>query len=539
MNQSFPPLAEFSSLPRRVLCIAPHPDDEVIACGGMLASHAERGDELRVVILSSAADAVVAKCREGEGRVGLRILGVEDVRFLGLPDGALDKSGDLEEVLAAQLEEFAPDLIYAPSPFERHSDHRAAFRALASAGRGHPGVRVLLWGVNSPAPRDVLFDTSDRIEQKAQALAAHASQNPGGQLARKVEALDLAATINVDLPEVIAVEAFGDRKLQQLVAYGAQVARLQADSVTDLPSTTAVLTSFNKRDDVRENLAAIYQQTVSFESVVVVDNCSSDGTVEMIREEFPQVELVVMPNSDYGACETFNVGFASSRSPLTAILDDDIVMPTDWLEKTTKRMLAEPESTAIVSTKIVEPGMPESYKNREEVNTERYMSTFRGCASLARTDALREAHYYDERLFIYGNERDLTCRLLNLGYRVLQYPGVEVFHKTPFGIKPGPRSLYYHSRNAWITMLKYAPLEDLFRLPFLVLSRVILRGSQKEAEGEVTDATGTIGIGASLKDTPGAMGIVLKAAGSVLWNLPYCLRNREPVTAEDFELPLD
>jgi len=54
------------------------------------------------------------------------------------------------------------------------------------------------------------------------------------------------------------------------------------------------------------------------------------------------------------------------------------------------------------------------------VNAERYMSTFRGCASLARTHALREANFYDERLFIYGNERDLTCRLLNLGYRVLQ-----------------------------------------------------------------------------------------------------------------------
>jgi len=132
----------------------------------------------------------------------------------------------------------------------------------------------------------------------------------------------------------------------------------------------------------------------------------------------------------------------------------------------------------------------------------------------------------------------LTCRLLNLGYRVLQYPGAEVFHKTPFGIKPGPRSLYFHARNAWLTMLKYAPLEDLLRLPLLVLGQVVLRGSKTEAEGRVTDAVGTIGIGASLRATPGALGIVCKAAASVLWNLPYCLKHREPVRAEDFELPL-
>ena len=52
------------------------------------------------------------------------------------------------------------------------------------------------------------------------------------------------------------------------------------------------------------------------------------------------------------------------------------------------------------------------------------------------------------------------------------------------------------------------------------------------------DATGTIGIGRSIRETPGATWILTKAALSVLWNVPYCLRNRRPVHAEDFELPL-
>jgi GT2 family glycosyltransferase len=213
-------------------------------------------------------------------------------------------------------------------------------------------------------------------------------------------------------------------------------------------------------------------------------------------------------------------------------------MPPEWLEKATLRIAAEPPTTAIVSTQVVEPGTPEAYLNSPLVNTERYMSTFRGCASLARTQALREARFYDERLFIYGNERDLTCRLLNLGYRVLQYPGCGVFHRTPFGIKMGKRSLYYHARNAWLSMLKYAPLSDLARMPWLVFSKVILRGEKKEAEGKVSDATGTIGIGRSLRETKGATWVLAKAAFSILWNVPYCLKHREPVTAEDFELPL-
>jgi hypothetical protein len=87
-------------------------------------------------------------------------------------------------------------------------------------------------------------------------------------------------------------------------------------------------------------------------------------------------------------------------------------------------------------------------------------------------------------------------------------------------------------------MLKYAPLSDLLRMPWLVFSRVVLRSAAKEAEGSVRDAVGTIGIGRSLRETKGAWWVVTKAAFSVLWNVPYCLKHRAPVKAPDFELPL-
>ena len=313
---------------------------------------------------------------------------------------------------------------------------------------------------------------------------------------------------------------------------------MEASRQDPLPLASAVVSTWNKKDDLRENLRSLERQTRPFAEIVVVDNASKDGTAEMIAKEFPAVRLIVMPHDRYGACETFNIGFASARHELVAILDDDIVMQPEWLEKATGRLAREPATTAILSTQVVEPGTPQTYLDSPAFSRERYMSTFRGCASLARAKALREAGGYDERLFIYGNERDLTCRLLNLGYRVLQYPETGVFHKTPFGIKMGKRSLYYHARNAWLTMLKYAPLGDLAKLPFLVLFRVVLRGEKKEAEGTVTDATGTIGIGRSLRETPGAPWIVAKAALNVLANVPYCLKHRRPVRSPDFELPI-
>ena len=102
----------------------------------------------------------------------------------------------------------------------------------------------------------------------------------------------------------------------------------------------------------------------------------------------------------------------------------------------------------------------------------------------------------------------------------------------------GKRSLYFHARNAWITMLKYAPLGDLVRMPWLVLTRVLLRSKKAEAEGAATDATGTIGIGEAVRKTPGSFWILVKASFGVLRALPHILRHRAPVRSDDFELPI-
>ena len=336
----------------------------------------------------------------------------------------------------------------------------------------------------------------------------------------------------------LQVSVGGAALLPAAEAYGVERAAARARAGEDRRTVTAVISAWNKREDVRANLLGIRGQTRPFDDVVVVDNHSTDGTPQMIRDEFPEVRLVVMPNSTYGACETFNVGFSTALTEYIAILDDDVVLTPWWLERSLARMAQEPETTAVVSTKVVEPGMPDSFRDAEALNRERYMSTFRGCASLARKEAIDKAGGYDERLFIYGNERDLTCRLLNLGYRVLQYPGAETFHRTPFGLQMGKRSLFYHARNAWLGMLKYAPAKDLARMPFLVLTKVLLRGRRAEEAGEVTDAVGTIGVGKSLRETDGAWWIVTRALFSVLYNVPYCLKRREPVQAPDFELPL-
>ncbi len=300
------------------------------------------------------------------------------------------------------------------------------------------------------------------------------------------------------------------------------------------PTITAVMTSFNKREDVRKNLDGLRAQTVKFDAIVVVDNHSKDGTIDMIRDGYPEVDLVVMPHDRYGACETFNIGFACAKTTFIAILDDDVILPPNWNEAMLAKFASEPPSTALISSHVYEPNTPDWYMNHPEVNRERYMATFRGCASLARRAVLEQCGWYDADFFIYGNERDLSARILNAGHRILQFPKVVVQHGTPFGMKTGKRSLYFHIRNMWWYLFKHVPWGQVVKFFWLHFTGPIRRRNSPVT----ADAVGTIGLMKTIRETPGGLWVAIKASLHGIGGLPRCLKKRQPCRAPDFDLPV-
>jgi GT2 family glycosyltransferase len=306
---------------------------------------------------------------------------------------------------------------------------------------------------------------------------------------------------------------------------------------------TSVISTWNRSEAVAANVAALLGGTRPPDQIVVVDNASSDDTVARLRREFPSVDVARMPHDRMGACETFNIGFKLARGELIAIMDDDTVATSCWLEQLEARLMAEPDSTAMVSSRVIEPGMPEAYQAAEVARGSYYASTFRGCGTLARRDVMLRAGWYDERFFIYGNERDLAARVLGLGYRILQDPEPVIHHATPFGMKAGTRSLYYHVRNFWLYAFKSCRWSDVFGMAWRMASKA--RGGTQAVSGEATgaaregelEATGTMGLAQSMKDVPGARWVVIKATLNAFLNLPYCLAHRKPVDAPDFRLP--
>lgn len=197
---------------QKALVISPHPDDEVLGCGGTIAGLAAAGVEVRV--LSVAADvpplyaADVAETVRREALQAHALLGVSESRFLDHPSVELARMpvAELNHGIQQVVDDFQPHLVFLPFP-DRHLDHKAVFEAAMVATRPVAAgwhIRTLAmyetisethWNAPLAEPAftpDWFVDISGTLETKLAAFQHYASQvqaDPGPRSVRALNAL--------------------------------------------------------------------------------------------------------------------------------------------------------------------------------------------------------------------------------------------------------------------------------------------------------------------------------------------------------------
>jgi LmbE family N-acetylglucosaminyl deacetylase len=190
--------------PINVLVIAPHPDDESIGCGGAICLHADRGDRVVAIFLTSGELGLkhlpreeAWRIREGEASAAAEVLGLADARFLRLPDWHVgERPADAAAALRPVLRAEAPGVIYVPHVGEWHPDHRAALPAVRAAlhelsDEGTSASALLAYEVWNPLPEyDEVEDVTAVMARKLRAVRCHRSQLAGFRYDRGVRGLN-------------------------------------------------------------------------------------------------------------------------------------------------------------------------------------------------------------------------------------------------------------------------------------------------------------------------------------------------------------
>lgn len=201
--------SEPSPLPhaRRVLVLAPHPDDEVFGTGGAIALYVAQRARLRVVIVTDGGaqappgadwQASLTGSRAEESRKALAILGVDDIVFAGLQDRRLTASAALADLVERHIQEVDPDVVLAPSLWEVHPDHvavgLAAARALArdanDTSQTSRARELLMYEVGGAQRVNMLLDITGVWPVKALAIGCFTSQQQRQDYARHIESLN-------------------------------------------------------------------------------------------------------------------------------------------------------------------------------------------------------------------------------------------------------------------------------------------------------------------------------------------------------------
>ena len=171
-------------IPQAALVISPHPDDDVIGCGGTLLSLISKGVRITVLQLTDGAGTKALEGVKPELRRTLRLkeaesvarfLGVEDLRLWALPDGQFEVTPELIERLRQLLDELKPGWIFVPFINDLHPDHLKGNQLLARALEvaGDRISKVLSYETWAVVPATHYCVTTQFLEKKAEALALY------------------------------------------------------------------------------------------------------------------------------------------------------------------------------------------------------------------------------------------------------------------------------------------------------------------------------------------------------------------------------
>jgi GT2 family glycosyltransferase len=281
------------------------------------------------------------------------------------------------------------------------------------------------------------------------------------------------------------------------------------------PLVSILIVTWNRKEDILETIQLIYDQVYQNFEIIVVDNGSTDGTVEALRDTYPEVKLIVFDRNK-GICSGRNAGITSARGDIFFCLDSDASPDRDTLTNVVDRFKIEPE-IGVINSKILnaytnkidlKSGWVYTEKDKADQDKEFLSYSFSegGCA--IKREVIEKVGLFWDFLFFGCEGLDYSLRVWDAGYKVLYYPKSIVYHRASPDkrVLGGEREALFLRNTLYIYLIHY-PWWMLIAFVPLKTAASLLRGTKR----------------GYLKES-------FHALFTVLQQLPYLWRQRKPIS---------
>ncbi len=247
------------------------------------------------------------------------------------------------------------------------------------------------------------------------------------------------------------------------------------------PLVAVVVLNTNRRDDTLACLTSLAALDYVRHRVLLLDNASTDGSVEAVKAQFPAVQVLAL-SDNRGYAGNNNVGIEAAMAmgaEWILVLNEDTVLAPTCLNEL-MRAAVDDERIGVLGPMVYhhdEPGVIQSaggilderwtsrHAGQNEDDTGQFAAPRRvdwvsGCAIMVRRQAVQDVGALDQRFFYYWEETEWCLRIARAGWSIVQVPGARLWHKgVTRDYRPGPSVAYYNTRNRLFMMSKHrAPL---------------------------------------------------------------------------------
>lgn len=232
---------------------------------------------------------------------------------------------------------------------------------------------------------------------------------------------------------------------------------------------SVVIPSYNRRDCIVRLLEDLQAQRDAEFEVIIVDDCSPDDTVEVVRKRFPDVTVIVNPVNG-GPCVSRNKGVLAARGEIIVGLDSDVSVPDPNLLAKVADAFAADTAVGLAFRIFCPDGITDDsprWWHPQPIATvcgsQFETDYFSGTAYAFRRSQMIEAGLYPEILYMHYEEVELAFRILDQG-GVIQYrPELSVVHHANPVSRRNEISVFYKPRNQILLAVACFPVTDAVR----------------------------------------------------------------------------